>query len=97
MHHVQDSSLLLPLIFPTQYNKSIKAPFTHDGWNYITQGVESCGKYSIWFCVVLYLPFNPAPHTVFLYITCNGALIDSYILFNLFKGELQSKKYKFTL
>ena len=71
-HHVPDPSLLLLLILPMQNNTSIKAPliFIHDVWKNVVLGV---GSYSTWLRLVLCLPLYPTPHTVFAYITHNGA------------------------
>ena len=73
-HHNMGSLLLLLLILPTQNNRSVKVLFTHDVWINTVFREGSHVKFSIHLHLVLYLPLNPTPHAVFLYITHNSVL-----------------------
>ena len=63
LHHSTDPLLLL--ILHIQNNKSVKAPFTSDVRNKTVFGVGSHAKYSFWLWLMMYLPLDPTPHTVF--------------------------------
>ena len=73
-HHAPSSSLLLLTILPTQNNKSVKVPFTHNVQKNTSVRMGSHVKYSTHLCLMLYvyLPFDSV--LSFMYITCNGAL-----------------------
>ena len=50
---------------PMQSNKSVKALLTYNVQKNTVLRVRSHVKYSTWLCLMLYLPLNPTPHTVF--------------------------------
>ena len=72
--------VLLLLILPTEYNKSVKAPlnFTSDVWKTTVLGVGSCANTALSFTSCCICHSTPPLVLYFLYVTHNGPLTCTY-------------------